>query len=105
MIDDDLLAQARAKGADKQFREFIQRQPSCISGRFSEYLEIGEGRSIACHVRRAGESGTAYKSEYSCVPMTHAEHLLQHQKGETVFGGKDFFDQQRLRYLLLWLES
>jgi len=101
----DLLTQARAKGTDKQFREFIQRQPSCISGRFSEYLENGDGRCVAAHVRRAGESGTGFKGEYSCVPMLQSEHLLQHAKGESVFGGKEFFDQQRLHYLMLWIDS
>jgi hypothetical protein len=100
-----MLIQARAKGTDKQFREWVQRHPSCISGRFSEYLENGEGRCVAAHVRRAGESGTGFKAEFACLPMTQAEHLLQHQKGEIVFGGKEFFDEQRIRYLLLWIES
>lgn len=99
-----LLTRARAKGTDKEFREWVRRQPSCVSGRFSEYLENGEGRCIAAHVRRAGESGIAHKGEYACVPLTHAEHLLQHQKGESALGGKDFFDQQRVRYLMLWIE-
>src|ERR1700722_7008044 len=89
-----LLIEAQAKGSDKQFREWIQRQPSCVSGRFNEYVN-GEGRCVAAHVRRAGESGTGYKGEYSCVPMTQAEHLQQHQKGESAFGGKEFFDGQR----------
>ncbi|OWK42044.1 hypothetical protein [Fimbriiglobus ruber] len=101
----DLLDRARAKGTDKQFREFIQRQPSCISGRFSEFLETGEGRCVAAHIRRAGESGTGFKGEYACVPMTQSEHLLQHQHGESYFGGKEFFDAQRVRYLGMWVDS
>jgi hypothetical protein len=40
-----------AYGTDKQFREWVQRQPSCISGRHSEWLETGEGRCIAAHIR------------------------------------------------------
>jgi hypothetical protein len=99
-----LLNYARAKGTDEQFREWVQRQPSCVSGHFSEYVN-GEGRCIAAHVRRAGESGTAFKGEYAAVPLTHDEHLLQHQKGESAHGGKEFFDRMRLRYLMLWLES
>lgn len=66
---------------DKRFREWVQRQPSCISGRFSEYVH-GEGRNPACHVRRASRSGIAFKGDFCCVPMTQAEHLTQHQKGE-----------------------
>ena len=101
----ELLTRAVAKGTDKQFREWIQRQPSCISGRFSEYLETAEGRCVAAHIRRAGKSGTGYKGEYACVPMTQPEHLLQHHQGESAFGGKDFFDEQRIRYLQLWIDS
>jgi hypothetical protein len=100
-----LMDRARAKGTDKEFREWVQRQPSCISGRFSEFLENGEGRCVAAHVRRAGESGTGFKGEFAVVPMTQAEHLIQHQKGESIFGGKEFFDEQRIRYLRMWIES
>ncbi len=66
---------------DKKFREWVQRQPSCLSGRFSEYVN-GEGRCIAAHVRRAATSGTGYKAPFSCVPMTDDEHRFQHQHGE-----------------------
>jgi hypothetical protein len=66
---------------DKAFREWIRRQPSCISGRFSEWVN-GEGRCVAAHVRRAKNSGTGFKASFCCVPLTQEEHLLQHQKGE-----------------------
>src|SRR5690349_4222939 len=104
MIESELLTRARSKGTDEQFREWVQRQPSCVSGRFSEYVD-GEGRCIAAHVRRAGESGTAFKGEYAAVPLTHDEHLVQHQKGESALGGKEFFDRQRVKYLRCWIES
>jgi hypothetical protein len=67
---------------DKLYREFIQTLPSCLSGTFSEYLEDGRKLCVAAHVRRAGESGTAFKAPYSCVPMTQTEHLYQHNHGE-----------------------
>ena len=69
---------------DKAFREWIQTQPSCIDGEsFSEWDDsLGEWRNPACHVRRAGEAGTAYKPPYSCIPLTHAEHHEQTVKGE-----------------------
>lgn len=105
MTLDDLIAQARLKGTDKQFREWVQRQPSCLSGRFSEYLEDGTGRCIAAHVRRARDSGTAFKAEYSCVPLTHAEHLLQHQHGESALMPKEWWDRKRLEYLQHWIMS
>lgn len=66
---------------DQAFRKWIRTQPSCLSGNFSEHVN-GEGRCIAAHVRRAGQSGTAYKAMFSCVPMTDEEHRFQHQHGE-----------------------
>jgi hypothetical protein len=104
MIESELLARARAKGTDKAFREWVQRQPSCLSGRFSEWVD-GEGRCLAAHVRRAGESGTAFKALYACVPLTRQEHDLQHQQGESALASKEWFDEQRFRYLMLWLNS
>ena len=99
-----LLARAHAKGPDSAFRAWVQRQPSCISGRFSEWVN-GEGRNPACHVRRARESGTAYKGEYACVPLTQPEHLLTHQRGESHFHPKEWWDAQRLEYLRRWIET
>lgn len=114
-----LLTRAHAKGNDAAFRAWTQRQASCISGGFSEYLESGEGRCIAAHVRRAGESGTGYKSPYAVIPLTNYEHLQQHNHGElalleryvpriggwTVEDGKAWYDAKRVEYLELWLAS
>jgi len=87
------------KFADKDFLEWVEKQPSCLDGSFSEY-ENGEGRNVACHVRRvAYGAGTAKKPLFFAVPMTHWQHALQHQKGEKACmmkylkapRGKDFF--------------
>lgn len=91
----------QAIGTDEEFREWIQRQPSAYSGKFSEYV-AGEGRCVAAHVRRAGESGTAIKAEYACIPLTDEEHRLQHQKGESALGGPEWFDKKRARYVQEW---
>lgn len=106
----------RLKPNDDAFRAWIQTLPSCISGRFSEYVN-GEGRNLACHVRRAGRSGTAYKALYSCVPMTNAEHQTQHQHGEAAClnrhhgtdgwpedAAKAWFDLQARYYRDLWMK-
>ncbi|OJW21186.1 MAG: hypothetical protein BGO49_24545 [Planctomycetales bacterium 71-10] len=114
----DLLAKAQAKGTDAEFRAWVQRQPSCLSGRYSEWLESGEGRNPACHVRRAASSGTGFKASYSCIPMTQLEHHLQHQHGEvgvlerfvpkiggwTVEEAKDWFDRKVIEYRRVWVE-
>lgn len=99
---------------DEKYRKFIQARRSCISGQFSEYVD-GEGRCIAAHVRRARSSGTGYKAEFSCVPLTKEEHDCQHRHGEkaclqkfkpgwggTVEGAKTWFDEQARYYYALW---
>jgi len=69
---------------DKAYREFIQTLPSCIDGKsYSQWIpELGEWRNPACHVRRAGRSGTAYKELYAEIPLTNEQHAYQHQHGE-----------------------
>ncbi len=91
----------KAIGTDDTFRAWVQRQPSAVSGDFSEYVN-GEGRNIAAHVRRAGESGTGYKAEYACIPLTNDEHQLQHQKGESAIGGREWCDKMRIKYVEDW---
>lgn len=88
-------------GTDEEYRAWIQRQGSAWSGKFSEYVD-GEGRCIAAHVRRAGESGTAFKAPYACIPLTDEEHQRQHQVGESAFGGQQWFDNQRAHYVTTW---
>lgn len=67
---------------DKAFQEWVRTQPSCISGGFSEWVD-GVGRNEYCHVRRvANGAGVGIKPPFSGVPMTHAEHAMQHQHGE-----------------------
>jgi hypothetical protein len=69
---------------DAAFRSWIQTLPSCLDGRtFSEWVEsIGAWRNLACHVRRAGRSGIAFKEEFACVPMSDPQHKYQHNHGE-----------------------
>lgn len=117
-----LIQQAAMRGSDDEYRAFVQRQRSCLSGRFAEQVH-GEGRNPACHVRRAGFSGTGHKAAYSCVPLTHEEHAIQSGAGhggggelkllqlycvaniETVDDAKYWFDQQVKKYLILWVKS
>lgn len=93
-----------AIGSDKQFREWIQRQPSAISNEFSEYIN-GEGRCEAAHVRRSGEAGTSYKPPYACIPLTHDEHQEQHQHGETALKPREWFEKARSKYLIAWAKK
>jgi hypothetical protein len=67
---------------DALFRQWIQTLPSCLTGKFSEYLEDGRKLCIAAHVRRAGFSGVGFKAPFSVVPLTQNEHLYQHNHSE-----------------------
>lgn len=71
-----------ALGTDDAFVAWVTRQRSIISGTFSEVDAAGDGRCVACHVRRAESAGTAFKPLFACVPMTNDEHMRQHQGGE-----------------------
>lgn len=95
---------------DEAYKAWVRRQPSCISSQFGEYIN-GEGRCEYAHVRRAKDSGTGYKPLFSGVPLTHAEHAMQHQKGEAYTlaahgiiadDAKVWFEQKAVEYLSKW---
>lgn len=108
-------------GSDDDFAHWIQYQKCCICGSGDYVQETGELMCEAAHVRRAGESGTAYKQDYSRVPMCHKHHYHQHQQGELfVFlerypeedepdtyalgaKAKEWFDKKALEYLRKWV--
>ena len=94
----------KAIGTDKQFREWIQKQPSAFSGEFSEFVD-GEGRCEAAHVRRSNEAGTSYKPEYACIPLTHNEHHTQHTQGELELAEHDWWDKTKNRYVTTWAKE
>lgn len=97
----------QALGTDAQYLAWVKRKPSCVSGEFSEYHDNGDRFSIPAHVRRvANGAGTGIKPPFSAVPLTNDEHQIQHGKdGENAFGGKEFFDKQRGKYVTLWAKE
>lgn len=98
----------KAIGTDEQFREWVQRQPSAWSGASDWVESIGEGRCEAAHVSRIEFGrGIAHKPEYACIPLTHAEHMNHHAKGESVFNtpkelGRDWMERMRIQYVSDW---
>lgn len=71
-----------AIGPESAFEDWIRAMPSVISGEFDWDGEKGEGRNQCCHIKVVSEgSGTAEKPPYFAVPMTAAEHAMQHQSG------------------------
>jgi len=105
MIPELLLEKARQKGTDKDYQAWARQFPSLLSYIYSEYLH-GQGVCEFSHVRRvSGGAGIAIKSEYSGVPLTHAEHALIHQKGESVFYPQEWWEQQAISYLTMWVNG
>lgn len=101
----DIGANPFASINEKEYTAWIQRQPSCISGQFSEWIN-GEGRCIAAHVRRVKwGSGIAHKPALAILPMTQREHLLQHQHGESFFHPPEWFEEKVFYYLHLYLKQ
>jgi hypothetical protein len=100
-------------GTDRQFLKWLTFQPSCLDGAFNQYID-GVGRNIACHVRRASNSGTGVKPPFSAVPMTDIQHRVQSVKGEaevlnrfherqfTPEEAKEWFDLQVIYQLAKW---
>ncbi len=89
ILQEDVLEKL---GTDAEYLDWIRRRRSCLSGVYSEYVN-GDGRSIAAHVRRAKNSGTSIKPDYSAVPLTDAEHKIQSNKGEAALL-EDYFNQK-----------
>lgn len=116
-----LLARARRKGTNKQFLDWLSYQASCIDGSWNQWdTDKGEGRTIACHVRRVKDgAGTGTKPDYCAVPMSGAQHCDQSWHGEAAclnkwlprkgfwsdLEAKAQFDEWRIYYLTLWINS
>lgn len=110
-----------AVGSDEQFQTWVRVTLPCIVCGDRDFdPDTGIGRCEFAHVRRAGEAGTAYKPEYSGVPMCHNHHDTQHQHGETrayrahllrkngreqqvtLDQAQDWFDKKRIETVFQW---
>lgn len=104
MLNPNLLEKAKAKGTDSEYQEWVRLWPSCLTGAYNTVVH-DIGRCEFAHVRRAAESGTGYKPEYSGIPLTHEEHAMTHQKGESIFYPSEWYDKQAVRYLTMWING
>lgn len=92
-----------AFGTDEQYQEWCRDQP-CAWCKKAPHWEMDTNvRSEAAHVRRAGESGTAFKAPFATIPLCHECHRRQHQHGERDFSEPEWFDQQRIKHVHAWL--
>jgi len=101
-------------GGDKAYQEWTRTLPCIITGEYGFNENTGEELNEYAHVRRSGESGTAYKPKYSGVPLLSSVHKDQHQHGEawvldqagTNTHGKtpaEWFEAQASNHLKTWM--
>lgn len=88
-----------AIGSDCEYLAWLRTQPSAYSTR-----KGSENDPIqAAHVRRVSNgAGTGIKPKYSAIPLLASEHRLQHEKGESAVGGRDFFDKALEEHRQRW---
>lgn len=91
-------------GSDAKYRAWIQTQPSALSGQ-QDYCDDGIMRCEAAHFRTAATSGTGFKAPYSCIPLTHDEHQLQHGQGASELGDKEWWWHQVDHHLRKWAQG
>lgn len=83
-------------GTDDDFLKWLRTEKCC-------YDHNHNGDVVAAHVRRINKgSGTGIKPQYSAIPLCNDAHQLQHQKGESAIGGRDFMDKQAAHYRAKW---
>jgi len=70
-------------GTDNDYQKFTRNRRCIVTGGFDWDGDKGVERTEFAHVRRAGDSGTGHKPEFSGVPLVHEIHRLQHNGGET----------------------
>jgi hypothetical protein len=91
-----------AVGTDTQFLEWLKHQ-KCCSENSKAYCS---GDIVAAHVRRvANGAGVGIKPKFSAVPLCHLHHNMQHVEGESSLGGKEWFDQQRIKHISIWAKD
>lgn len=92
----------KAVGTDEQFLEWLRGQPCAYCGEY-DYLDDGRKVCEAAHVRRVSSgAGTSIKPPYSAIPLCHAHHTLQHVKGESELGPKEWYNKERINHLQNW---
>lgn len=103
MTLDELIEQARKKGPERRYLDWLKTQPSALSGQFS--WSDGAQFCEPAHWRTARYAGTGQKPAYLAIPLTHEEHALQHRKGQSVIGTRDWWQGQCERHLSGWLAT
>jgi hypothetical protein len=83
----------RKKRNDQAFLGWLRTLPSAVSGGMP---------CVAAHYRTAANSGIACKPLYSAIPLTDAEHKLQHQIGQYNFRPREWWEKKVEFYVNEW---
>lgn len=108
-----------AIGTDANYQEWCRHQLSAIDGSGDLDERTGDLRCEPAHVRRAGEAGTGYKPLYATIPLTHVQHVTQHNRGQAACldaynwcghawapnDADEWFDKARVKYVLSWAKT
>lgn len=96
----------KAIGSDDEFLTWLKFQKSAYSGKRDYDQASYQSYCVAAHVRRvASGAGTGIKPNYSAIPLTDEEHKLQHLKGESALGDREWWDKKRDKYVLEWARN
>jgi hypothetical protein len=98
-----LIANAKAKGPERDYLDWLMTQPSALSGHFS--WDGGTPFCEPAHWRTAKHAGTGQKPEYLAIPLTHLEHRQSHQHGDSTIGDRDWWEGQCVKHLERWIAS
>lgn len=87
----------KALGDDDDFLDYIRDLPSAFNGD-TENVEPS-------HVRRVKfGAGTGRKPPYCAIPLTHAQHKLTHDKGESALVEPEWFEKKAMEYRERWVK-
>lgn len=87
----------RALGDDDDFLDYIRDLPSAFDGN-TENIEPS-------HVRRVKfGAGTGRKPPYCAIPLTHDQHKLTHDKGESALAEPEWFEKKAMEYRERWVK-
>ena len=93
----------RAIGSDEEFLNWLRFQKCAYCGGQDYIGETGDLKCEAAHVRRVSAgSGTSIKPEYSAVALCRKHHAMQHDKGESSLGDKDWWAKKRVQAVSEW---
>jgi len=88
----------KALGTDDGFLAWIRTQPSAVSGK-TVNIE-------ASHVRRVKfGAGTGIKPPFCAIPLTHGEHALTHQNGESALKPPEWFEKKAMEFREAWVKK